>query len=116
LDTVRAQNWTVPVALTPKFADPGDADADAAGEELEDEQPAAAAVASAVADKSASVLRFMCRFLQDMVGAKAQRVPERPTVPGGRDAGHDKSCVRRGHGACGHARPILAEGVHYVAV
>jgi hypothetical protein len=83
LDTVRAQNWTVPVALTPKFADPGDVDDDAAGEEPEDEQPAAAAVASAAADNSASVLRFMCRFLQDMVGAKAQRVPERPATPRG---------------------------------
>jgi hypothetical protein len=84
LDTVRAQNCTVPVALTPKFADPGDAD-EAAGEEPEDEQPAAAAVARAAADKSASVLRFMCRFLQDIVDAKAQRVPERPgATPRGR--------------------------------
>jgi hypothetical protein len=38
-------------------------------------------VARAAADRSASVLRFMFRFLQDIVGAKAQRVPEQPGDP-----------------------------------
>src|SRR6516225_9370701 len=68
LDTLRAQNCTVPVALVPKLADPGpEADDDAAGLEPEDEQPAAAAATRAVAEKSAKVLVlfFMCRFLQD---------------------------------------------------
>src|SRR5581483_12195622 len=60
LDTVRAQNWTVPVALTPKLAVPGPVDDDAAGLEPEDEQPAATAATRAVAEKSAKVLRFMC--------------------------------------------------------
>src|SRR5262249_54706916 len=52
-------NWTVPVALTPKFADPGPEAVDAAGAEPEDEQPAAAAATRAVAEKSARVLLFM---------------------------------------------------------
>jgi hypothetical protein len=79
LDTVRAQNCTVPVALTPKLADPGPVDDEAAGVGLEDEQPAAAAATRAAAEKSVNVLYlFMCRFLQDVFGAKAQRVPERP--------------------------------------
>jgi hypothetical protein len=89
LDTVRAQNWTVPVALTPKFGEPGvlevapeedeaeeeaEADAEAAEEEAadelllelgeeEDEHPAAAASTRAVAEKAAMAagLRiFMC--------------------------------------------------------
>jgi hypothetical protein len=60
LDTVRAQNCTVPVALTPKSADPGNADAVAAGEEPDDEHPAAAAATRATAEKSANLVLFMC--------------------------------------------------------
>src|SRR5580692_5429112 len=59
LDTVRAQNCTVPVALTPKFADPGDA-AVAAGVEPDDEHPATAAATRAAAEKSAILVLFMC--------------------------------------------------------
>ena len=109
LDTVRAQNWTVPVALTPKLADPGPVADDAAGVELEDEQPAAAAATRAVAENSANVLLFMCRFLQDVFGAKAQRVLDRPgcTVQGRCRAGRGplRYCV--GHGPR-RLRPALA--------
>src|SRR5580698_6297674 len=45
LETVRAQNWTVPVALTPKVEEVGAG----AGADPEDEQPAAASSARAAA-------------------------------------------------------------------
>ncbi len=45
LDTVRAQNWTVPVALTPNVLDAFAAVVDV----LEDAQPAAATASSAAA-------------------------------------------------------------------
>jgi hypothetical protein len=92
--------------LTPKLADPGPVADDAAGVELEDEQPAAAAATRAVAENSANVLFFMCRFLQDVFGAKAQRGPDRPgQAPreGGaaQAAGHGGTAWGAGRGACG---------------
>jgi hypothetical protein len=61
---VRAQNCTVPVALTPKLADPGPpADDDAAGVVPEDEQPAATPASRATAEKSTMNDGLLLAFL-----------------------------------------------------
>ena len=60
LETVRAQNWTVPVALTPKFADPGDATPSPMGRSPMTSTPTAAAATRAAAEKSANLVLFMC--------------------------------------------------------
>src|SRR5580700_1968801 len=54
LETVRAQNWTVPVALTPKGEEVG---AGAAGADPPDEQPAAASSARAAAPVRIGLLK-----------------------------------------------------------
>jgi hypothetical protein len=70
LETVRAQNWTVPVALTPK-------DADVGVEEVvpEDEQPAAASSRTAATPVKIlplkSFIALACLFsLRDWLGAR----------------------------------------------
>src|SRR5882724_5022345 len=51
-DTVRAQNWTVPVALTPNVLDCGAVEVD----DPEDEQPAAASTVTTAAPTRACLL------------------------------------------------------------
>ncbi len=97
LDTVRAQNCTVPVALTPKFADPGDAAAVAAGVEPDDEHPATAAATRAAAEKSAILVLFMCAgsFKTSSALNAARRAAWRHGSE--RGLGHDDAAHAPGH-------------------
>jgi hypothetical protein len=54
LDTLRAQNWTVPVALTPNDEDDGVV---VDGDDPDEEHPAAASSAMAAAPTSACLLK-----------------------------------------------------------